>query len=608
MRTLVTILCVLVVLSAAGLADEISVNGLTYPNIQIVDAKEGKVFFKISGGRIQSKAFADITRISITRMDSFNDAEKLMFKQGGSSDAKKLRKKQETRKDKVAEITRLIADPKKEILRLQNEAKRNRKQAAEDTKTKEQVDKKIADSRKKAQADKAKAAKLEKEAAKLEREAKAIERAKKKGWQNQATQRRNRAKNLRNQAAEQDPTYVKGQARSKRAAAQSRIREAGIISRKKPKDWKKHVKAKQDQAKALSREADVLEAKAKRIAETNKKKKTDHAKLKTESGRIARDITTSLSIAAAMEQQAKDFPATAERLKKKRAELEIELADIEKKLNDLAVASTVVKVDQYSDAIRAYEVASAQKTSEHVKAIIDFRLLSALNKAQLVDRATAKWLQLADREKAAEAILACYPRDLPKKGDAKNAKAIKILISRVGGIKDGKYQAAVLELLGNLLQREGREDEFAEHIPKGAKGGPKLEILKAKGFLAKKDFANAEIVINNVLSKLERESLPAALMIRGKVVLARSEAVTDKKKKRELMLDAGVDFMKVYTHFNDSPLAGEALYLTAGIMAALPGRPNVGAAIKACETVARDYAGTPIGQEASVTLETLKKK
>ena len=78
MRTCVTILCVLASLAAMGLTDEISVGKLTYSGITIVGVKGGMVTFKIPSGHSQSKAFSEITGISISGMENFNKADAAM--------------------------------------------------------------------------------------------------------------------------------------------------------------------------------------------------------------------------------------------------------------------------------------------------------------------------------------------------------------------------------------------------------------------------------------------------------------------------------------------------------------------------------------------------
>jgi len=606
MRTCVTILCVLASLASIALADEISVGKLTYSGITIVDVKGGMVTFKIPSGRSQSKAFSDITGISISGMENFNKAEKLMSETAGDSAAAKLRKEIKTRQEAIDTIKAQVSDVPKEIKRLQDEAKHSRSQADGFKKSAEKLTKQLADLNKSSASAESKVAKLNKEIRKLVNEANAIKKAKKKDWQNQANQRINQAKALKKQIDEQDVTKVKYQAKVKRSQAAKLLREARIIDRAKKKDWQNQSKNRKNQANKLNREAGDLENKAKRLTEAGSKARAKIVKLKSEVGKLNRDASLASRSALKFENQAKAFPKTAQGMKEKIVVQEHELDGLKAKLQQLA-SGPKIKPEQFPAAIRAYEAAAGLKVSAHVKTIIDYRLLSALDRAGWIDQAASKWLRLVDREEAASGAVACRPKTLADKGDPRNAKAINILGTRLRGMKDKKYRNATLDLLVRLLSVEGRSDEIARWLPKEAAGDdPKLKLLRGVAFLNKKEYAPAAKAVNDVLHQLGRDSLSEALSVRAKALLGQAAAVTDKKTKQELMLEAGLDFMRVATFFRGTPQAGESLFLAGQIMASLPERPNKAAAIKAYEAVERDYAGTPIGQKASVALKTLK--
>ena len=242
-----------------------------------------------------------------------------------------------------------------------------------------------------------------------------------------------------------------------------------------------------------------------------------------------------------------------------------------------------------------------------MKTIIDFRLLHAYSRAGWIDQAAALWLKLADREKTASAVVACRPNKLAGKGDPRNAKAINALGTRVLGIKNKDYHTAALELLVRLLYVEGRINEITRWLPKESPGEPpKLKLLRGVALLYGKEYAKAATTITNVLRKLDSESLPEAMSIRAKALLGQSDSEIDKAKKQELMQKAGLDFMRIWAFFQDSPRAGESLFLAGKIMAALPEKPNTTAAARAYEAVVRNYPGTPIGRQASIALKTLE--
>jgi len=174
-------------------------------------------------------------------------------------------------------------------------------------------------------------------------------------------------------------------------------------------------------------------------------------------------------------------------------------------------------------------------------------------------------------------------------------------------MKDKKYRTATLDLLIRLLSVEGHSDDIARYLPKASAGDdPKLKLLRGVALLNKKEYAQAAKAVTDVLRQLDRESLSEALSVRAKALLAQAATETDKKEKQKLMQEAGLDFMRVATFFRGTPRAGESLFLAGKIMASLPERPNRAAAVNAYKAVERDYAGTPIGQKASVALKTLK--
>jgi len=606
MRTCVTILCVLAFLAPAGLADEISVGKLTYSDITIVDVKGGMVTFKIASGRSQSKAFSDITGISISGMDSFNKAEKLISETAGDSAAAKLRKEIKAKQEAVDKIKAQVSDQPREIKRLQNEAGHFRLQADGFKKSAEQLTKQLAGLKKAGAEAQGKVAKLKAEAIKLMNEAKAIERAKKKDWKNQSNQRKNQANALVKKINELDEAKIKYEANKKRAQAKKLLREARIIERAKKKDWQNQSKNRKNQANKLNKEAGGLEAKAKRLAEVGSKARAKIVKLTGEITKLKREAGLANRNALKYDNQAKAYPKTAQGLKEKIVVQEDELDGLKAKLKKLA-SGPRIKPEQFPAAIRAYESAAALKVSAHVKTIIDYRLLSALDRAGWIDQAASKWLRLADREGASSGVIACRPKTLGDKGDPRNAKAINILGSRLRGMKDKKYRTAALDLLVRLLSIEDRSDEITRYLPKESAGDdPKLKLLRGVALLNKKEYSKAAKAVNDVLRQLDRDSLSEALSVRAKALLGQAASVTDKKKKQELMQAAGLDFMRVATFFRGTPRAGESLFLAGQIMASLPERPNTAAAANAYKAVESQYAGTPISQKASVALKTLR--
>lgn len=605
MRNCVTVICLLAGLASTSFADDVTIGKLVYSGVTIVDVKEGVLTFAISSGRRQSKPFSEITSMSITGLDSFNQAEKLMSENAGGSESEKLRKEIASRKERIAEIKSQISDVPKEVERLKAEAKNFILQADGHKKGRELLTKELAERKKNAAGPQARAAKLKSEASKLEAQAKLAERSRKKDAKNKANQFRNQATELRKKIAEIDVQTIKAQAARKRAQSKRVMREAVQIARAKQGDWKKKAGEKKKQADALANEAKSLEAKAKRIIESAAKERAQISRLTSDIAKLKRLEALARRKAAQLEEEAKAFPATAKGLKLKVGELELEIVELNEKLKKITDAPKA-RTNQFAAAIRAYESAAGTRASANVKAIIDYRLLAAFNQAGWIDQGASLWVRLADREKGAPLVLDCCPKTLAAKGDPRNAKAIGALGAKVRVLKDSKYRTTALKLLARLLSVEERSGEITRFLPPPSPNdAPELKLLRAGALLNKKQYADAEKAITGLLDELKKDSLAEAISIRAKALLGQASSATDKKEKQKLMQKAGLDFMRVATYFRGTPLAGESLFLAGGIMASLPEQPNMTAATLAYQAVEREYAGTPIARKAAIALKTL---
>jgi hypothetical protein len=585
-----------------GLGDDVSVGRLTYPGVTILEVKDGVVVFKTPRGSTLSKRFNDITGITLTGMDSFNEAEKLISGSAGKSEANSIIKQIDTRKAEIAKIKTQVGDEAGAVTRLKDTAKRLRAQGEAYSKSAKELVKQTAELRKLDSSAQTKVAKLYSEAKKLISRAVALDRRKKKG---EANQLRNQARQLLKQADDLDADKIKKEAVKKRGEAARLLREAVKLRKERKKDFEKHAKHRINESKKRISEAEGLELKAKRLGEMVTARRAQIAKLSKEAGNLSRQSKKSITEAKSLEAQAKDYPAFAKRQKARSVELAAEIVELQGKLDKLASGATD-KPTQYPAAIRLYRTAAGRKSTPGQKMIINFRLLSALDRAGWIDEATTQWLLLADREKGAAGILASRPTTFAPKGDSRNTKAVNILQSSVTRISDGPYHTSAVELMVRLMLREGRSKDVIVILKDVSE--PKLKVLKATALLDAKDPAGAVSTVTGALDGLGMESLPEALAIRGKGLLAQSGAETDKKKKQKLMLDAALDFMRVATFFPGTERAAEALFNAGKIMASLPEKPNRGAAVRAYQTVAASYAGTPIGKAATDELAKLGVK
>ncbi|MDP6044758.1 MAG: hypothetical protein QGG25_04040 [Phycisphaerae bacterium] len=602
MRTCVTIACVLAVLASIGLGDDVSVGKLTYSGATIVEVRDGLLVFKTPGGRTQLKPFSEITGILLTGLDSFNEAEKLVSQTAGKTPGVKTLKKIEAKKAEISDIMAEIADPAGAIAKLKASAKRTETQAAAYKKSADALGKQVAELKKTDSSASSKFAKLRVEVNKLNAKADALQKRGKKG---EANQLRNQARQMAKQLESQDAARIKASAAKKRADATRIAREAGRIRSQRKKDWKKQYDNKVKVAKRLSDEAATLETQAKRLVGAGAARKAQIAKLTKERSSLLRQAVKSKAEAKSLEAQAKNFPVFAKTQKAKAVKLDAEVVELKASLDKMASATTE-KSDNFPAAIRLYRTASGLNGTPAQKAIIDFRLLSALDRAGWIDEAAAQWLVMADKANGSPGVLACRPETMASKGDTRNAKAIIVLKSGLTKIKVSQYKASAVDLLVRLMLREGRHDDVISLLANPS--NPKLKVVKAIALLKKKAHAASAKVITDALNELDKESLAEALSVRAKALLGQSATITDTDERQDMMLDAALDFMRVATYFPGALSAGESLYQAGKIMISLPKKPNKIAAVRAYQAVAANHAGTPIGKAASAELTRLGAK
>jgi len=598
---------VLVIGAMPALGDEISTGGLTYQGVTIVGVNGAIVSFRTPNGITHKKTFSEITGVKITGVDSFNKAEDLMAEaQGTSGKGGKLAKQLEAKQQAVRELTADINGADKEVIRLKAEAKTTREQAVAFRKSSADLTKQVDGLKKTDVGLRGKLTRLREEATKLEAQARIIQRAKKKNWQRDSNQKKNQANALRKQADEIDPVKMKYKA----TRLLSEARKLQLNARRE-KDGNK-AKNLRNQAKKRADDARNLSNRAKQVSDAATKRRSRITTLASDAAKLKRQGDLSDSKARSLDKKAAALPGQIPGMKEKLKLLKAEVVAIENKIKAEA-SRPKIKPLQYPAAIRAYEAAAGLRNVPHVKAVIEFRYLIALKKAGWIDEAASKWLVLADRANGAKSILDLCPKVLADKGDARNARAITALKQRLGGIKDSNYQATVKELLGRLLRHEGRTDELVKLFSNSAGGNGTVtsvraanqQVIVAGALLDKGKHANAAKAITQSLRNLDKDSLPAALMILGKAQLGQAASASG-DRKQELMQRAGLSFMRVFTYFRGSSESGEALFLAAEVMATLPRKPNRTAAARAYGFVAKAYPGTPIGQKASVALKRLK--
>ena len=81
-----TILAVLTATACAAMSDEVTVAGLPYPGVEIVDVKGGQIAFRMPAGNVISKPLAEVAALKVSDAPALNQAEELM-QQGKAKEA-----------------------------------------------------------------------------------------------------------------------------------------------------------------------------------------------------------------------------------------------------------------------------------------------------------------------------------------------------------------------------------------------------------------------------------------------------------------------------------------------------------------------------------------
>ena len=272
---------------------------------------------------------------------------------------------------------------------------------------------------------------------------------------------------------------------------------------------------------------------------------------------------------------------------------------------DFNTAEDLMKKGKSAEAVTSYDKARKRYRQGWPARLIRYRRLAALGKAGLVDQAVEEWLAAVDEDKVGEATLKLYPQTFAEKGSPRNAKALQLLEAKLKKITDKQYVTVARELQMRLYSHEGMAEEAAAAAktiagktgPPETSGGPTkprpmgntdslmsaVEVLLQQGSGDK-----AFEIIDDNIDRFDTGTLPWAMLLRGKARMLMATGAGDKDK---LLRQAGLDFMRIVTHYPDSRDAGEALYLAGEVNASLP-KPNYAAARAAWQQVLSSYGGT----------------
>lgn len=276
---------------------------------------------------------------------------------------------------------------------------------------------------------------------------------------------------------------------------------------------------------------------------------------------------------------------------------------------------------KHAEAIKAYATA-AQSASGWRKALIQYRLLPVHENSGRIDQAVALWLEIADAAGATPTTLALRPKKIPPAGSTANDEAIKLLTAKVKNASNKAYVKGIRLLLVDLYERQGRLSEAQAVAAKlGATTSQATdvngvrpvrptgsgEVILRRASLAAKAGEHAKVVslVKPALKEFASAELPTALQLLAQAQLGLAKAEKDAAAGRELLVAAGLNFMRVVVNFPTSEEAPDAL---VGAGTVNEGLNNFAAARAAYSAVIDGYAGSPAVARATAARERIKDK
>lgn len=274
-------------------------------------------------------------------------------------------------------------------------------------------------------------------------------------------------------------------------------------------------------------------------------------------------------------------------------------------------AETLLAEGKADQAIDAYDTAADHATG-WLAELIPQRRLMALDAAGRIDQAAREWIALAKTADGAAWALKLRPSQLGEKGSAVNDAAINALEAQMDRVENEDLRAAMKGLLLSLYKVEGRGEAAGELASEFTAGGGEdapvtgLDAqLQGAGVLLEQDRAEEALrSVRDNLSNYTPAQLSQGLLIAGKARLALAEEAPA-ATKRDLLLQAGLDLMRIATYYPEAAEAAEALYLVGTIHEQLS-PPNRTAATNAYVAVTERYPNSAWAQKARAALDGMK--
>ncbi len=285
---------------------------------------------------------------------------------------------------------------------------------------------------------------------------------------------------------------------------------------------------------------------------------------------------------------------------------------------DFNKAEKLLRQGQPEKAVTAYDAANKTTRSPLIRLLVHYRRLDALDQAGYIDIAVRQWLVIVDENNASKQSLALRPKNPAPKGSPRNKSAIEILRKRKEDTQ-GALAEEIQALLDKLYRVEGKEspsEQDGDTVEATDDGqGPRTKPFNGSNGDAKLLDAAEELIsggqaqeamdrLEKNLDKFDRNNLPRALLLMGKARQAQAQLAPGEKAD-EMLISAGLNYMKVVAHFPHSPQAPQALYLAGKVNASFS-KPNIRAAKNAFNMVIQRYDKSEYAQKAKRSLTSLE--
>jgi tetratricopeptide (TPR) repeat protein len=281
-----------------------------------------------------------------------------------------------------------------------------------------------------------------------------------------------------------------------------------------------------------------------------------------------------------------------------------------------------------AEAAEAY-AAVEKAASGWRRNLLRCRLVTAFEAAGQTDQAVKYWLDIADAAGGSRGALDLRPTRLAPAGSAANDRAIAVLAAKLPAVKEPAYQSAVRGLLADLYQRQGKLAE-AQAVLGGQPGAapataPKVgqqpaavqataaptnaaaavQLKLAELSLQRGQYGDAVARLAGQLNAFSMTELASALSVLAKAQVGLAKAEGDPAKARLLLLEAGLNFMRVATFFPAGDEAPGALVGAGDVNERLG---NLDAARGAYAEVIKKSGQSPAGKAAYAALQRLEEK